>query len=84
MTPIPHNVTYKKVGGNSYNMTLTYDNFIETLYETFPDFKDSLDYETLKLLEDNQIVTFSFFIDHFYKQLGDEQFEQKLTDFLVR
>ncbi len=63
-------------------MTLTNDNFIETLYETFPDFKDTLDDNTLKILEDNQIVTFGFFVDHFHKKLGDEKFEKKLIDLL--
>lgn len=63
-------------------MTLTYDNFIENLYETFPDFKDTLDNETLKIIVDNPMVTFGFFVDHFYKRLGDEKFEKKLVDLL--
>jgi hypothetical protein len=63
-------------------MTLTYDNFIETLYDTFPDFRDSLDMKTLSLLEDNPMVTFGFFVDHFHKKMGDEKIEQKLIDLL--
>ena len=63
---------------------MTYDNFIERLYDTFPDFKDSLDNGTLKNIEDNPIAAFSFFVDHFHKRPGDKDFEKELIDFLDR
>jgi hypothetical protein len=80
----PHTCYSKSVGGNSFTMTLTYNNFIENLYKTFPDFRESLDNELLKVLEDNPMATFTFFVDHFYKRLGDAEFENKLIDLLDR
>jgi hypothetical protein len=65
-------------------MILTYNNFIDNLYDTFPDFKESLKSETVKMIEDNPIVTFGFFIDHFHKKLGDEKFEKELINLLDR